>query len=251
MPATCTGRNIIAAGEQPYIVDLEGLFHSDPAYDGEVISEAVLNRRVVVTTVLATGLLPTPVGYLEQGVARISDLSGVSAPNQFTAQEVYTWQDQHTDRMRLRRNRVELPSAHNTVRIGDAPTALGEYASVLEDGFTDMYRLLLNHREELLAPDGPLPLRANGMTRVILRDTQFYSDVLDQTYHPDLLRDTADREHYLGQTLEAVLGIAGEERIIDSERRQLANGDIPVFLAGIGSTELGRVSEVITGVAIR
>ncbi len=230
--------NIIAAGDMPYVVDLEGLFHSDPAYDGEVISEPVHNRRVVVTTVLATGLLPTPVGYLEQGVARVSDLSGVSAPNQFTAQQVYAWQDHHTDEMRLRRDRVELPPAHNVVRIGDVPTALGEYAAVLEDGFADMYRLLRDHRAELLARDGPLLPCAAGTTRVILRDTQFYSDVLDQTYHPDLLQDAVDREHYLSQTLEAVLGIAGEERIIDSERRQLAAGDIPIFHAGIDGTEL-------------
>jgi type 2 lantibiotic biosynthesis protein LanM len=123
---------------------------------------------------------------------------------------------------------------------GDVPFL--DHAGEVETGFEQMMRLLLAHREELLEMTGPLagPLAssAEAEVRVIARPTQTYARVLQESFHPFVLRDALDRDR-----LRDRLWVGVEERpslasLIPFEFADLEQADIPLFTTRPGSRDL-------------
>ena len=52
----------------------------------------------------------------------------------------------------------------------------------------------MKQRSELLAGDGPLARFAQDETRVLLRPTRTYDQLLFESFHPDMLRDGLERD---------------------------------------------------------
>jgi len=84
----------------------------------------------------------------------------------------------------------------------------------IEGGFASMYRILVQHRSELLSDSGPLAAFANDPVRVVLRPTHTYGQIFHESFHPALLRNAIDRESLIDplcasraakQTLDAFL----------------------------------------------
>lgn len=73
---------------------------------------------------------------------------------------------------------------------------------------------------------------------MLIRPTNFYFRLLDETTHPDLLRDAADRDRAFDLLEE---DSADEEkllRLVPHERDDLWTGDVPMFTSNPGSTSL-------------
>ncbi|QWA23242.1 DUF4135 domain-containing protein [Streptomyces sp. JCM17656] len=105
-------------------------------------------------------------------------------------------------------------------------------------GFTECYRLLLQQREVLLAPHGPLSVFRTDRVRQVLRNTSLYRRLCAQSWEPNLLADALEREYALRRLLAEPQGAAAGAEQTDSERRQLEEGDIPAFYTTVGSTAL-------------
>jgi len=229
--------NVVASGEHPVPVDLESLFHPrihkgvDPQYETRGA------QREMAYSVLRVGLLPQRIWAIDgsDGV----DLSAVSGGvHQLTPTPVATWEGSGTDDLRLVRRRVEIPEGKNRVRLGAELCDPAQHAEDIQDGFESVYRLLLDNRRELLAPRGPIDAFADDPVRVILRATRVYSNLLFESYHPDVLRDALDRDILLDR-----LWVGGEDRpdlvpVIQAETRDIRDGDVPYFLTRPGSRDL-------------
>jgi type 2 lantibiotic biosynthesis protein LanM len=219
--------NLIAAGEHPFMIDLEALFQ--PRVGGEDLRQAdALAGTAAAHSVLRVGLLPQR-AYTKEDYEGI-DVSGLGgASGQLSPHRVMRWEGAGTDEMRVVRERVEVS------RAGHRPTLEGHEVNVLShrrelaEGFADMYRLLLACRQELLSDAGPLSRFNGAEVRAIVRDTHAYDLLLQESFHPDFLRDAIERDLFLDRLWAAAPERPYLARVVGAERCDLLEGDIPIF----------------------
>jgi type 2 lantibiotic biosynthesis protein LanM len=239
--------NLIAAGEHPVLIDLETLFH--PEFDPYDRAEAgVVAARQMADSVLQVGLLPQRLWSAEDYTG--IDISGLGGEaGQLSPDRVPRLADTGTDEMRYVRERIELPGEANRPTLDGVEVNALDHVEELLDGFSAMYRLLVEHRAELLDPDGPLARFAEDEIRVLLRPTRTYDQLLFESFHPDMLRDALDRDLLLDRLWVIVSQRPFMTNALTAERAELEEGDIPIFTTHPSSLDLwsGR-GDVIPGV---
>lgn len=228
--------NLIAAGEHPVLVDLESLFHArNLSKRDDTATELIL--RIMEHSVLRIGMLPQRMWA--EGTSDGVDLSGLGgASGQFTPYRVLQPESEGTDNMRFVRKQVEMPGSNNRPNLNGETVSAHEYVESITKGFTGIYRLILKHRDELLADGGPLAAFADDEVRTVLRPTRLYAMLLFESYHPNLLRDALDRDRLLDGIWIGIEQMPYLDRVIPHELKDLQNGDIPMFLTRPGSRHL-------------
>ena len=229
--------NLIAAGEHPVIIDLESLFHPRIRTIDIEQPDVRLVSNATTYSVLRIGLLPyrTWADKESDGV----DLSGLGGEaGQLTPDRVLQWERAGTDEMRALRKQMEMPGSHNRPRLNDADVNILDYAEAIAGGFSIIYKLLLEHRDELLASDGLLTRFASDEVRAIVRATRVYGMLLQESSHPDMLRDALELERFYDR-----LWLGRDENkflphVIPHERADLLGGDIPMFTTQPGSRDV-------------
>jgi type 2 lantibiotic biosynthesis protein LanM len=231
--------NIIAAGEHPVLVDLEALFHPE---DDEVPGDLTVPAhalRALRDSVLSVGILPRPILYRDDDEVGGVDFSGLAgAAGQHTPTPVATWEDIGTDQMRLVRRRLEIGGGQNLPRLDAGDHHALDFGDDIVAGFQATYRLIRRHREALLAADGPLAAFAGDEVRVILRATRSYAQVLQESRHPDLLRDALDRDRFFTYLWLQQQWSGHGVPIAAAEQAQMSRGDIPIFTTRPSSRDL-------------
>ncbi|HLZ63539.1 MAG TPA: type 2 lanthipeptide synthetase LanM, partial [Ktedonosporobacter sp.] len=226
--------NLLAAGEHPVLVDLEALFHPhvprssagqslDPA--GETLSSSVLS----------VGLLPYRMWSNEQkpGI----DCSGLGHKSgQIYPQRVPQWSQIGTDQMCLVREYVAFPERQNRPTLHGAEVDLCQYQDAILHGFTQIYRFLMTERDTFLAEI--VPLFAHDNIRCILRPTMAYGLLLQDSSHPDVLRDALDLQRYLDRLWIMAEHCPFMKHLIRAECADLLEGDIPYFTARPASKDI-------------
>ncbi|HEX9945381.1 MAG TPA: type 2 lanthipeptide synthetase LanM family protein [Thermoanaerobaculia bacterium] len=229
--------NLIAAGDQPVVVDLESLFHPRLERRESARPDERLAADAVTDSVLRVGLLPFRVGENEEfaGV----DLSGVAVvAGQPTPQPVIQWQGIGTDEMRVIRERALMEGGSNRPALDGREVEAAEFMDDMAAGFAEVYRLLARHREELLAPGGWIDRFADDPVRAVLRPTRVYGLLLTESFHPDVLRDALDRDLLFDRLWVGVEDQPSLARVTAAEHRDLRAGDVPAFAACPCSTDL-------------
>jgi type 2 lantibiotic biosynthesis protein LanM len=214
--------NLIAAGEHPMLLDLESLFNRNlRAADRN--REDWFAENAISTSVLQAGLLPL-------GGGGMPDFSGLgSVEGQLSPVGVPQWEASGTDAMRYVREPMALRGSKNRPTLGGARIYLSDHVDHIVEGFQHMYRLVMGHAGEFLAEGGPLAAFAWDEVRVILRMTQTYGHLLEESFHPDVLRDAVDRDQLFDRLWVAVERSPELARAIPAEQRALQQGDIPRF----------------------
>jgi type 2 lantibiotic biosynthesis protein LanM len=219
--------NLLACGEHPVLVDLEALFHP---WLREIDVKQPDVRMVAVAkskSVLRAGLLPRRTGAHGDYIGM--ELSGLGgAPGQVT-DNILQWVSEGTDEMAAVRQPFRMPGARNRPTIEAADIDVREYTEPIISGFTRMYDLLRSHRDELLSDRGPLSRFAEDEVRVVARASRGYGVLLSQSLHPDYLRDALDLDRLLDRLWAGVEDHPYLLRLIHFERRDLIQGDIPIF----------------------
>jgi type 2 lantibiotic biosynthesis protein LanM len=118
-----------------------------------------------------------------------------------------------------------------------------EYSGAIIAGFSTLYHCLLKHREELLSEEDPLAPFAQDEVRVILRSTYTYGSLLRESFHPDVLRDALDRDCLFDRLWTAVEHMPHLASVIPAERKDLENGDVPIFTTRPDSRHLWTSSQ--------
>jgi type 2 lantibiotic biosynthesis protein LanM len=228
--------NLVAAGEHPVLVDLEALFH--PREDlGDSIRAGGPAAEAMIQSVPRVGLLPYRVRASDQSEGL--DISGLGGDEgQLDPRPVPFWENAGTDAMRLTRKRVALPGGRHRPSLDGVPASAFDHAGDIEAGFTDLYRLLRDHRDNLLSAEGILRRFEEDETRVVLRPTAAYATMLRESFHPDLLRDALDRDRFFDHLWAEATRRPGLLAASPAERDDLLHGDIPALKGRPGSRAL-------------
>jgi len=234
--------NLLACGEHPVLVDLEALFHP---WLREIDVKQPDIRLVALAksrSVLRAGLLPRRTGAHGDYIGM--ELSGLGgAPGQVT-ENILQWMGEGTDEMAAVKQPFLMPGARNRPSINGAEIDVRAYAEQIVTGFTRMYDVLRSHRDELLTLSGshfhagPLSRFAEDEVRVVARATRGYGVLLSQTLHPDYLRDALDLDRLLDRLWVGVENNSHLLRLIKAERRDLIEGDVPIFTTRPESRDL-------------
>jgi type 2 lantibiotic biosynthesis protein LanM len=229
--------NLIACGEYPVLIDLESLFHGEREANPDKAPSSVA-VKALESSVLRVGLLPQRIWGNSRNKAGV-ELSGFGgAAGQVTPFRVPAWEGIATDEMRLERKHVPVPGAQNRAKLHDLDTSALDYTDEILKGFSDVYRLLLDYRATLLAAEGPIARFIGDEVRYIVRATRLYATLLEESYHPDLLRNALDRDRYFDRLWIEVEARPSLENLIADEVSDLQRGDIPIFTTRVGSVDL-------------
>jgi type 2 lantibiotic biosynthesis protein LanM len=229
--------NVIANGAHPMLIDLEALFHPRLKLGESHDEPEWIAWNALQHSVLRAGVLPFR-AFSNDDSSGIDMSSVGGGREQRTPNRLPVMVGGGTDEMRLIRDFVTLPPAQNRPALGAAVIDPLRYGTQIMTGFTSTYRLLMEHRDALTAPNGPIRAFAAASVRVVLRPTRHYALILGESYHPDVLRDALDRDRLLDRLWVAVPSHRELERVIAYEHADLVNGDVPVFATNPGSRAL-------------
>jgi type 2 lantibiotic biosynthesis protein LanM len=222
--------NLIACADQPVLVDVETLFH--PMLEQPTATGPDPAARVLASSVHRMALLPQML-LGEHGAVDVSGLGGdkgVHYPS-----DTVGWEGVGTDAMRLVRRRTEFRGAANRPRLGAQDVEPAEYRAAMLGGFREGYDAIVRHRSELI---GLLTACTNDEIRIVVRPSQVYATLLDESTHPDVLRDAVQRERVFDAlTIDSACDLA-RQRLIPSELADLWAGDLPMFTSKPGSRDL-------------
>jgi type 2 lantibiotic biosynthesis protein LanM len=229
--------NVIASGEHPVLIDLETLF--SPRLDHFSWQRANdLAGAALACSVLGVGLLPQRIRDNEEQTG--VDVSGLgTCPGQLTPERVPQWERADTDEMRMVRKRIEIPGSENRPTLNGHQVNPVEYTEPVAGGFAETYRLLLKNRSELLT----IFKRFSAVeVRVIARPTQRYAKLLNESFHPDLMRNRCSYMAHFDLLHAETAYRPSLDRLVDAEQKDLLRGDIPLFSTTPSSRDIWTTS---------
>ncbi|MFE7561868.1 type 2 lanthipeptide synthetase LanM family protein [Kitasatospora sp. NPDC057500] len=226
--------NLVACGDQPVLVDVETLFHppaGGPLPDGDPAAHALAE------SVHRVGLLPQLL-IGDDGAVDVSGIGGGCPGRRPSPVDGVDWAAAGTDEMRLVRRPRPFAEAHNRPRLGGATVEPAEHTEELVAGFRAGYAALCDGRGELVGPRGLLRSFADAEVRVVPRATRVYARLLDESTHPDVLREAGARQAVLDLLRTDAVDDPGRPGLADHEVADLWSGDVPLFTARPGSRDL-------------
>lgn len=254
----CHFENLIAHGEHPILVDGEALFHQRPRPQGSgslpPLNALQKAARLLADSVLRTVILP------HWGSAPNQqwdvDLGGLGGSEQQVMQ-VSTWKHLNTDEMEIGVDAVSMTLSDSPSHLAGDPTVLNpapesvqalrsllsanDYLEDLITGYREMGQFVIDHREALLAADGPIEAMRHSQSRYIFRSTRIYAVIQEQALNPKLMKWGLDRSLALESLSRAYL--LGTEKprhwpLLAAELAAMEILDIPCFLADCQRDEL-------------
>lgn len=221
--------NVLACGEHPMLVDLETVLH--PRLGG---ARAVVVDPLIAETgldcVLRVGLLP------RADVAFGVDISGLGRdPEGEHLAEQVEWAGTGAD-ARLVARRLRLEPGDNAPRLDGRAVRPQEHVDALAAGFGDAWDLLARNHARLLAPGGALDAFGGATTRVVLRPTKVYADLVRrQSRDLATLDDGHAREDALGVLWRGAQRRPELRVAAPAEFHDLWLGDVPKITTTPGS----------------
>lgn len=207
--------NIIADGDTPVIVDTETLMMPVARYFGkggkddpddeeskkkEQSLEAVIERSV-----MKMGFLPM---WQKDRENKRADYGGLTG---------------------------DKPEMKNLPVYQGEKYAGNGFSAEITKGFRDMYRHIMQQREELLHGTKGVRLFERCKFRMLIRNSQTYGNLLDHIIQPALLKDGFDYSMMTDRMVNAFLYDAHKSivpqliNVFRSEKRAVERGDIPIF----------------------
>ncbi len=231
--------NIIACGEYPVLIDLESLLNPQPeafiaGRDDEELTPGLND------SVMRIGLLP--IWMTGDGESWAVDISGLGGTGNAPLNHKYLRvQNINTDKMHMGMEAVEVKGRNNVVTVAGEYVAPYGFIEEIVEGFRATYHFLIDHKEVLTAPEGPLSAFRELPIRHINRATKLYATILTRSISPECLRNGVNRSveldvmswTYLPEEMPPIAWpIAGEEV------RQVERMDIPFFRTSVDSHTL-------------
>lgn len=238
----CHYENLIAAGDSPVVVDLETVGKPDPTPEEFPLTD--LKSEIYLDSCIRTGALPTHTpdsdidntGGFEGDATRIT---GIEQP-------VFT--DRNTDDMSLHFEEFQPLDRQNLPRLDGREQQPAAYGDEIRDGFTQMYRFLLDSRESFgeLVSD-----TLSGVTiRLIVRSSELYDKVRLPLRNSTFLRNGAtfgSRVEILAKLFVRQYGEIDKSlwQLYRGERWSLWNFDLPRFDVQADGTDLAHETVVL------
>ncbi|XQY92289.1 type 2 lanthipeptide synthetase LanM family protein [Metabacillus sp. HB246100] len=224
--------NVIAGGEFPYVIDFETIFHQYPKLDFPDSSEILLKYKQS-ESVIGTGLLPQSLFQNTDGQGL--DFSALNGKEQALPFKVLGLDQINTDNMEYSLKEAKSQGSSNLPSLNGKPVKAEEYLDEIVKGFRTILQFFFDNKESILSEDGPLSPFKNIKIRIIARATQQYAHFLQESTHPDYMRDSI----YLEKLFERMWYYPYlDKRIVKHEINDLLQRDIPYFTSFVDSCDL-------------
>jgi type 2 lantibiotic biosynthesis protein LanM len=209
--------NFIAHGDKPVAIDLETLFQTN--ITGHLNSTDSFN-------VLDIGMLPTTLS--DEGNF---DFSGMGA-DQLDRMEQDAWKKLQTDELFLGKATF---SNKNILSKPSKESCANDFIENITSGFTTVYQLINDNKIEFTAHNGVLDYFSGDTIRLVFKNTQTYSELLWESYHPSYLRCALQTNKLLDVLWGTVVHNPITEKIVAFEVLDIINNDIPYFESKINN----------------
>ena len=224
--------NLIAAGEYPVLIDLEILSNRHMVESRDLAVEEILYQ--LGQSVLYTGILPYYHWNQNGKGINCSAISGNG--NQTYPFKIPVVIDGETSDMRIAYATPVSQKKENLAVLREEFQDPVLYVNQLVYGFQTAYRTVLENKDVF----GMVLQGLHGLKCLyLLTDTQRYQMLLSTSYHPQMLRDGADRELLL-YSLKKGRKIS-DMPLIECEVKELLDGDIPYFFSYMDSKNLHNI----------
>jgi type 2 lantibiotic biosynthesis protein LanM len=221
--------NLIARADQPVLVDAETMFHPTLPGRADTTDPATMALR---ESVHRTALLPLMI-VGENGAL---DMSGLGGDRGATLPEnLIDWEFPATDHMRLARRAMEFDGALNRPRLAGRELDPCEHETALLEGFRLGYDAIARNREDFRVL---IESWAGVEIRIVVRETRGYATLLDESTHPEVLRDALDRDRVLDLLWTESSGDPLRWPLSQYEAADLWAGDVPYFAGRPANTSL-------------
>ena len=231
--------NLIANGEYPILIDLEGLLQNRIKCINENKKNAVdLGNNIIYESVLRTALIPISLEKLNK--AYIFNLGGVGIGEEKTVKQIKI-QNINTDGMGLEIEEYILKKDANIPVLNNLQISPKNYIEDIVSGFQRIYNLLLSHKEILLTNSSPLMEMSQQKARYLFRNTNTYSKILANSYSPYWLTSGIKRSIALDVLSRAFIAMKNNELFLPILRKELETieqMDIPCFVSNTSTNNL-------------
>ena len=200
--------NLVAAGEQPIIVDLETLLTPRahlteplPRRDDESPHAAIHQR--LRDSVLRTGLL----SFWQIGPQRqLYNLGALGEDESITVgSDRRIVAAKQTVESIWNEPTVSARNSHHGVWLDGRRQAAREFLSEIIGGFEALSQFLMDRRAELLSPGGPISALERVPLRYLVRATTVYASLRERLFHPNHLGCGVERSLEIDVLAEALL----------------------------------------------
>lgn len=219
------GENVLASNSQPYLIDNETILHRSELRESRNGLEKILDY--ISESVYSTGILPftinseqskksLEVGALNSGEDRISPFLTHKISNR------------HTENIRVENFYKKMDSLPSSPKFNGKLISCEKYRLFFQSGFLEVCLGILKNKQivnKLISK-----YFSNLKIRYIFRNTNIYSQLLETSFHPDLLKNKIDRQVYFLRLFEYLnLNNSIERKMGNHEFKQLLNCDVPLF----------------------
>lgn len=232
--------NIIADGEYPIFIDLETLFSNTIEFNNKLTDNKSAFMKLsldIKDSVFQSLMLPAK--FSDDPLINY-DLSGLGVSGELEVEPsaVNALDNIYSDQIKMVKQTVKLQEFNNTPRIKQKKTNASEHVQEIINGFTDMYKLILNNKKEFTLANGPLYAFQETFARQVFRATEAYSRFVSASIHPEYLKNGVDRESLFYYLWHGINLQPKFSRIAKYEVQDLLRTDIPYFTFKVGSTSL-------------
>ncbi|MEX0275670.1 MAG: DUF4135 domain-containing protein, partial [Flavobacteriaceae bacterium] len=109
---------------------------------------------------------------------------------------------------------------------------IGSFKKQLMEGFSLAYNVLLKNKDSLLKETGPVYAMSKCKQRFVFRPTKVYQSILEIVREPKYMKSEKmflSRIELLSKAFDSNPALLKFHKILYSEKRQLMNGDVPIF----------------------
>ncbi|MGG0337192.1 type 2 lanthipeptide synthetase LanM [Priestia aryabhattai] len=234
------GENIIAYDEDPVLIDLETLLHKVEMVDRKKISSYENTLTSIINSVATISILPTTIiNRQENLVMEVGAMnSGKSRKSPYKTQEL---KGRNTDSIRIENVYKEIDVIDSSPKYKGAYISADNYITDIKKGFIETYKWIEENRERYYTKIEAL--FGQYKSRYIYRSTNNYTQLIETSYHPDLLHNKIDRYIYLHRVF-MITDYKNNKTFTDIcklEVQEMINGDIPMYNIKNNSTVISNM----------
>ncbi|MED1739154.1 type 2 lanthipeptide synthetase LanM family protein [Bacillus swezeyi] len=229
--------NLIAQNEHPVPIDLETLFHQNfvgSRMENKEELTALENANYKIShSVKTIGILPNKIFMDKENGIDISGLGGNK--KQKSPYKGQVLKNLKTDKIRVDKAIFDIEPEKNNPTVNGGRINILEYMDYIISGFSEFYDWVMKNRELLKKEIAKFE---NTENRYILRNTNQYARLLNQSLHPDFLKNGLDRDIFLHRLSLNKVNSQDMLKIFAKEKKELLNLNIPYFTTVIDKTHL-------------
>jgi len=237
------GENIIASGEEPVLIDLETLLHKVEQIDKEKISSYENILHTITNSVASIAILPTTIiNRIENLVMEVGAMNSGNKRKSPYKTQVLT--GRNTDEIRIENEYKEIEIIDSSPKYNGIYLSADQYIADIKQGFIQIYNWIKENKK--IYYEKVVELFSEKESRYIFRSTNNYTQLIETSYHPDLLHNKIDRFIYFHRVFTTTdFENKNDVAMCKTEVEEMLNGDVPMYKIKNNSSDISNMNNNI------